>query len=286
VPEQQVSRLEKGSARVRAIARLGDPVAPLVIEDFEPEPAYDPVIGPELSAARTRVGLSVDELAERTRIRPHVIESIEVDDFAPCGGDFYARGHLRTLARVLGRDAAPLLAQFDSRYASAPINARKVFEAELARGMADSPRRSLGGPSWTMLVAAVLVLGVTWGAVRLFASEPPEVLQSPAPLPGAAAAPPVTGSQPAPAPTATPVRVRVVAAQAGSRVLVRDRTGKVVWAGDLLLGEQRTLRVVPPVRIRAEDAGAVEVTVNGQDQGAVGPVGRPGHRAFVRPGAR
>ena len=56
------------------------------------------------AAARTRVGLTVDELAERTRIRPHVIESIEVDDFAPCGGDFYARGHLRTLARVLGRD--------------------------------------------------------------------------------------------------------------------------------------------------------------------------------------
>ncbi len=88
--------------RVRPIAQLGEPVEPLVIDDFVTEPAYDPVIGPELAAARTRVGLSVDELADRTRIRPHVIESIEVDDFAPCGGDFYARGHIRTLARVLG----------------------------------------------------------------------------------------------------------------------------------------------------------------------------------------
>ena len=102
------------SAKVRAIARLGDPVAPLVIGDFEPQPAYDPVIGPELAAARTRVGLSVDELADRTRIRPHVIESIEVDDFTPCGGDFYARGHIRTLARVLGKDPAPMLEVFDS----------------------------------------------------------------------------------------------------------------------------------------------------------------------------
>ena len=100
--------------------RLGDPVEPLVIDDFVTEPAYDPVIGPALAAARTRVGLTVDELAERTRIRPHVIESIEVDDFAPCGGDFYARGHLRTLARVLGQDPAPLLEQFDNRYATAP----------------------------------------------------------------------------------------------------------------------------------------------------------------------
>ena len=86
-------------------------MAPLVIEDFEPHPAYDPVIGPDLAAARTRVGLSVDELADRTRIRPHVIESIEVDDFTPCGGDFYARGHIRTLARVLGKDPAPMLAR-------------------------------------------------------------------------------------------------------------------------------------------------------------------------------
>ena len=105
---------------------------PLVIDDFVTEPAYDPVIGPDLAAARTRVGLTVDELAERTRIRPHVIESIEVDDFAPCGGDFYARGHLRTLARVLGQDPGPLLQKFDDRYATAPINARRVFEAELA----------------------------------------------------------------------------------------------------------------------------------------------------------
>ena len=44
-----------------------------------------------------------------------MIESIEVDDFAPCGGDFYARGHLRTLARVLGQDPAPLLQKFDDR---------------------------------------------------------------------------------------------------------------------------------------------------------------------------
>ena len=72
-----------------------------------PEPVADPVIGPVLAAARRRLSLGVDGLAERTRIRPHVIEAIEVDDFAPCGGDFYARGHLRTLARVLGRRRGP-----------------------------------------------------------------------------------------------------------------------------------------------------------------------------------
>ena len=106
--------------RVRPISRQGEVVEPLVIDEFATLPAADPVVGPELAAARTRLGLTVDQLADRTRIRPHVIESIEVDDFAPCGGDFYARGHLRTLARVLGIDVAPLLTSYDERYAARP----------------------------------------------------------------------------------------------------------------------------------------------------------------------
>jgi len=161
--------------RVRPISALGDPVEPLVIDDYVTEPAYDPVIGPELTAARTRLGLSVDDLAERTRIRPHVIESIEVDDFAPCGGDVYARGHLRTLARILGKDAEPLLALFEERYATAPINARRVFEAELATGMTGSMRATVGGPSWGLLVGVVLALVLVWGVLRLFTSEPSDV---------------------------------------------------------------------------------------------------------------
>src|SRR6478672_6480371 len=58
-----VEETQSWGDRVRAIARAGDPVEPLVLDDFEVEPAEDPVIGPELAAARTRLGLSVDQLA-------------------------------------------------------------------------------------------------------------------------------------------------------------------------------------------------------------------------------
>ena len=153
----------------------GEPVEPLVLDDFEVEPAEDPVIGPELAAARTRLGLSVDQLADRTRIRPHVIEAVEVDDFEPCGGDFYARGHLRTLARVLGIDVAPLLASYDERYAHAPINPRRVFEAELATGANGSIRGTRGGPNWSVLVAVVMALVLAWSIARLVMDTPPEL---------------------------------------------------------------------------------------------------------------
>jgi cytoskeletal protein RodZ len=269
---------------VRAIAKLGEPVAPLVIGDFEPEPAYDPVIGPELAAARTRLGLSVDELADRTRIRPHVIESIEVDDFAPCGGDFYARGHLRTLARVLGQDPAPLLEQFDQRYATAPINARRVFEAELATGMTGTMRSTVGGPNWGLLVGAVLSLVLVWGLVRLFATEPPQLIEDSAPvLNGSAGVDQAYPSAAQAKPASRPLPIMLVATQAGSRVVVRDADGRIVFAGDLIVGERKSLKVDPPVRVQARNAGAIEVRVKGRDRGPVGALGEPGRRTFHRP---
>ncbi len=281
-PEHDEADLEN----VRPIARLGDPVEALVIEDFAVQPASDPVIGPELAAARTRVGLTVDELADRTRIRPHVIESIEVDDFAPCGGDFYARGHLRTLARVLGRDPAPLLADFDRRYATAPIDARRVFEAELATGMTAASRRSAGGPNWALLVGVVLALVLTWGVMRIFAAEPPERLQSPVPgLNGSAGVNSGAGAAGA-ALSSGSVAVALVGAQGGSPVVVKDRSGRVVWEGRIAPGQRRTLRVAPPVDVRAEDAGAVRVSVGGRDQGVLGELGEPDSRVFRRPPAR
>src|SRR5580700_2313908 len=48
-----------------------------------------------VAAGRRRAGLTVGELSQRTRIRENIIEGIEQDDYMACGGDFYARGHIR-----------------------------------------------------------------------------------------------------------------------------------------------------------------------------------------------
>ena len=266
---------------VRPIATPGQPVEPLVIDDFAPAPAYDPVIGPELAAARTRLGLSVDALAERTRIRPHVIESIEVDDFGPCGGDFFARGHLRTIARVLGKDVAPLLEAFEGRYATAPVNPRRVFEAELATGMTGSMRSTIGGPNWVLLVGVVLSLVLVWGVVRLFASEPAELIHDPAPiLNGSAGIDSDYGLPAAAAPAVEPMPLTLVAAHGDTKVVVRDGDGTVVFSGAMVLGEKKRLELAPPVRVRAADGGALEVQVAGRDRGVLGVLGEPARRTF------
>jgi cytoskeleton protein RodZ len=261
---------------------LGDPVEALVVDDLVAEPAHDPVIGPELAAARHRVGLSVDELADRTRIRPHVIEAIEVDDFAPCGGDFYARGHIRTLARMLGKDPAPMLEAFEARYATAPVNARRVFEAELATGMTGTRRNAPGGPNWALLVAAVLVLVLLWSAVRLFAGDPGVTLQTPPPLLNGSSGLGHGYGPTAPAAT-TPVPTTVKAVTAGVHVRVRDGEGALVYEGDLAMGQSKRLRVRPPVTVAADDGAALAVRIAGEDRGFVGTAPSAARKLYHRP---
>lgn len=270
-----VEETQSWGDRVRAIARPGEPVEPLVLDDFEVEPAEDPVIGPELAAARTRLGLSVDQLAERTRIRPHVIEAVEVDDFEPCGGDFYARGHLRTLARVLGVDVAPLLASYDERYAHAPINPRRVFQAELATGANGSIRGTRGGPNWSVLVAVVMALVLAWSIARLVMDTPPE-LRGAAPVLNGSGGPQGAGN----APLADPVPVVVTAVSGGARVVVRDGSGKEVFSGPIAAGGTQELKASPPVRVDSTD-GAVTVSLAGGDARAVGEPGVAAQGTFV-----
>ncbi|MYR63471.1 DUF4115 domain-containing protein, partial [Streptomyces sp. SID625] len=65
-----------------------------------------PSVGRSLKDARLAAGLTVDEVSTATRVRIAIVHAIEADDFAPCGGDVYARGHIRALAREVGLDPA------------------------------------------------------------------------------------------------------------------------------------------------------------------------------------
>ena len=260
------------------IARPGHAVAPLVIDDFAIEPALSPVIGPRIEQARTRLGFGIDTLSTRTRIRPHVLEAIEVDDFEPCGGDFYARGHLRTLSTVLGLPGEELVADFDERYASAPINARRVFEAELATGMPGGVKTSLGGPRWGLVMGVVLVLVLAWGLARLFTDTPEHVTTRSPVLNGSAGL--ATDQKPITSSLGTPVKMTVKAVRGPSDVLVRDRSGTILWAGHLTKGGHRQLFGTGPFTVRAVHPAAVDVWVAGKPQGPVGDGDLAARRTF------
>ncbi len=238
----------------------------VVLDDLALYPVPEPIIGPELQAARERLRLTVDQLSERTRIRPHVIEAMEVDDFGPCGGDFYARGHLRTLTRVLGIDAGPLVASYDETYADAPVDPRRVFESELATGVGGSIRGTRGGRNWSVLVAAVMAAILVWSIARL-------VMDGPVPL-GEPSTLRQTGSNGigGGGAKAEAVPVTLTATGGGARVIVRDGSGDIVFKGPLAFGQTSKLDVVPPVRIWTSD-GSVTAGVDCKDPMPLGETG-------------
>ena len=187
-------------------------------------------IGATLAAARRRAGLTVSEVSQRTRVTEPIIRGIEQDDYAACGGDFYARGHIRAIARAVGEDPVPLIDEFDSTWRSA----KEVTAAEAFQPAMPLRKRERRRVRWSA-VLAVLVLAVLGFASYKFVSgvgrARPAAATSPRPSPPGgptnppASAPAVQGStaqstsaqasasqaSTSPTPSASPVTVQVLA---------------------------------------------------------------------------
>jgi 5-(carboxyamino)imidazole ribonucleotide mutase len=154
----------------------------------------DVSIGATLAAARRRAGLTVSDVSDRTRVRENIIRGIEQDDYAACGGDFYARGHIRAIARAVGEDPQPLVEEYDASWRSGKdISAAEAFEPVMP--IRTRERRRV---RWTA-VLALAVLAVLGFASYKFVSgaggharPAAAVSQHPARRGGQASAPPAS----------------------------------------------------------------------------------------------
>ncbi|GAB3680324.1 helix-turn-helix domain-containing protein [Angustibacter aerolatus] len=188
-----------------------------------------PALGRALSAAREQQGLSTAEVAERINLRETVVRAIEDDDFSLCGGDVYARGHLRAYARLVGLDAAPLLDAYAARGGTArpatPAPAGGASAARPAHAPVPPLERSgvpleRSGPRWSLVVGAALSVLVVVLVVQLVGqlrgparpateiAAPARTVTPSASTTGTSAPQPTGGSsptsQPAPSPTSAP----------------------------------------------------------------------------------
>jgi cytoskeletal protein RodZ len=229
-------------------------------------------IGQTLAEARLKAGLTVEQVAASTRIRRALVLGIENDDYSGCGGDFYARGHIRTIATKVGLDPAPLLAEFDeTRRETSPPRATEVFESETA---ARPERRS---PNWSAAMAVALMLVLVYGVAQVLSGGDRTVTDG---LPGEVS-PSATQTE-APTASPTPSEDNSAVAQAPrDRVTVEVRARGTSWvqattaSGEELfqgLLEDQTRRFTDRQRIQLVigNAGAVTLTVNGT------PIGSPG----------
>jgi cytoskeletal protein RodZ len=246
-------------------------------------------VGRALRQARIEAGLTVDDVSNATRVRIAIVHAIEQDDFAPCGGDVYARGHIRTLARAVHIDPAPLLARYDAEHGGrpAPTPAAPMFEAERIR-----PERR--GPNWTaaMVAAIVAVIGfVGFTVVKGNGGSDAKSSVAEGSTPTAStsttsASPKISKpADPKPEPTdsaiaAAPqdkVTVQVSAPDGRSWISAKDHNGRLLFDGLLKQGESKTFQDKTKIDLVLGDAGAIKLYVNGkkiEDQFQPGQVER------------
>src|ERR1700740_1814442 len=92
-------------------------------------------IGAELAAKRGERGLSIDQVAASTRLRPEYLRALEADEHSHFAAAVYLKGSLRTYAVFLDLDPDELIARL-SRTETPPDLAVKVMDAERRRGFA------------------------------------------------------------------------------------------------------------------------------------------------------
>ena len=217
-------------------------------------------IGDTLAEARRQSGLTVTQVSERTRIRETIIRGIEQNDFSACGGDFYARGHIRSIAAAVGADPDPLIRDYDAEHgALEAIRAADVFEP--SRPLRIRERRSL---NWSVAMIIALLVVIGYGAYHLVSS-------SSHPKPVAAATPIPSRSAPSPSPTASPtapapshnVVIQLTAVE-DCWVYLTDGQGSTIYSGVVPAGSTQTWKERQAVNLRLGNPAGVVLTVNGK----------------------
>ena len=234
-------------------------------------------VGDSLAQARSQAGLTIAQVSQRTCIRETIVRGIERGDFSACGGDFYARGHIRSIARVVGLDPDELIREYDLTHgAPQEITAAEVFEPSTPIKLRE--RRS---PNWSVLMIVVLALVLGYGVYRLVdrGSPPSKPVASshtsahtdrsspsPSPAPKSPAAPARSGSH--------RLVIRLTAS-ADCWVEFTKPGGQQLFQTYVLSGHSKTWRFKHAVVMQIGNPGGIMLTVNGKDLGHPGSVGQP-----------
>jgi cytoskeletal protein RodZ len=124
-------------------------------------------VGKKLQQARVHRGLSVDEAAHATKLRPDKIIALENDDYSRFANNTYAKGFLQIYGRFLGVDVTELTRTLDNsnpisvgdyQYLSnAPLAPRETVPARFEKRGTPS-----FAPFFVFLALIVLGLGGSW----------------------------------------------------------------------------------------------------------------------------
>jgi cytoskeletal protein RodZ len=235
-------------------------------------------IGDTLVAGRHRAGLTIRQVSQRTCIRETIIRGIERGDFSGCGGDFYARGHIRSIAGAVGVNPVPLIDEYDATMgAPEVISAADVFQPVTPVKLKERRR-----PNWTAAMAIALLVIAGIFAYQHFASRSSAVAakQNAAPKQHAKVQNPSTASKPKvkTSPAAViprPPRILHIRLTATRNcwVQISSTKGATLFSGVVYAGHTRNWTERHSVTMMLGNPAGVKVRVNGKNPVPAGSVG-------------
>jgi cytoskeleton protein RodZ len=236
-------------------------------------------LGEVLASARSSTGLSIEDLASITSIRPGLLAEIEKNNFSHCGGDIYARGHLRNIAPKIGLDANQLVELYNQEHSA---ESRSINEMLVENNVARVPHEKKN-LSWKVpaafSIAIVLVVAVVQIVISNVSSDSTPrtpVSASPTPsatqstLPSESATTPVVGEG---------VEMSITAARGNSLIdIVVD--GTHVFKGSIFQGETKSFTSETSISIYFSNPAGLDVTVNGEVLAPLGGQNEEVRRTF------
>ncbi len=246
--------------------------------------------GSELRDRRESAGLSIEQLASLTSIRMGLISEMESNNFKHCGGDTYARGHLKNIAMRLGLEPNHFVEMYNAEHS---MDQRAIHDLLVENNVSTIPREEKT-LSWKIPALISLAVLVIIGSVQIVMSNQssevvaPVVKESASPEPTETETPaPIESATPTPtaAPTETvedaagPVTLTLSALRGNSFVnVVVD--GKSVLKGSIFQGDEKTFKGKSSISLYLSNPAGVDVTHNGKLLAPLGGQNQEVRRTF------
>ena len=229
-------------------------------------------LGDSIRDARVAAHLSIEDLSNLTSIRIGLLTEIESNNFKHCGGDTYARGHLRSIANKIGVDPSVLIEMFNSEHSTESRAMQDLLvENNVISTAPESKRISWKVPAG-ISVAVLVILGIIQIVISNQVSSPtrqvsqqsasPTATPTPTPTPTASALPPATPSPSARAKAPSgPVILTLVATRGNSYIdIIVD--GKRIVKGSIFQGETKRYVGQKAISVYLSNPGGLDVTLN------------------------
>ena len=224
-------------------------------------------LGQVIRDARIAARLSIEELSESTSVRIGLLTEMENNNFVHCGGDTYARGHLRNIANKVGVDSNVFINLYNEEHS---LESRAIGDLLVENNVMQVPHEKKA-ISWKVPAAISLSVLFLFGVIQIVTSNQSSDSQ---PVAAASAAP--TAEAPvAPSPTATPAPAATVAASDGRVTLtlsavrgnsyidvIVDGTRKV--KGSLFQGDTKNFEGSRAISVYLSNPAGVDVTHDGE----------------------